>query len=76
MFNACSFNELNFVRFGEETYNIEVPCLTMKEMRHLNAQLPKVGAAALALPGVPPSDIERYAELYRYFPTFAEAIFT
>jgi hypothetical protein len=48
----------------------------MKEMRYLNAQLPKGGAAAVTLPGVPPSDIERYAEIYRYFPTFAEAIFT
>jgi hypothetical protein len=75
-FDACSFNELNFVRFGEEAYAIEVPCLTMKEMRHLNAQLPQAGAAAVDLPGVPPSDIEHYAELYRYFPTFAEAIFT
>ena len=75
-FDACSFNELNFVRFGEEAYAIEVPCLTMKEMRHLNAQLPQGGVAAVTLPGVPPSDIERYAELYRYFPTFAEAIFT
>ena len=75
-FDACSFGELNFVHFGEEPYVIEVPCLTMKEMRHLNAQLPQAAAAALTLPGVPPSDIKRYAELYRYFPTFAEAIFT
>lgn len=75
-FDACSFDELNFVRLGDEPYAIEVPCLTMKEMRHLNAQLPQAAAAALNLPGVLPSDIERYAELYRYFPTFAEAIFT
>lgn len=75
-FDSCSFNELNFVRSGEEPYAIELPCLTMKEMRYLNAQLPKGGAAGVTLPGVPPSDIERYAEIYRYFPTFAEAIFT
>ncbi|PYP85883.1 MAG: hypothetical protein DMF61_15090 [Blastocatellia bacterium AA13] len=75
-FEACSFNELDFIRFGEEAYAIDVPCLTMKEMRHLNAQLPEAEAAALSLPGVSTSDIRRYAELYRYFPTFTEAIFT
>lgn len=75
-FDACSFGELSFIRFGEEACTIQVPCLTMKEMRYLNAQLPKKARAKVALDGVPPSDIERYAELYRYFPTFAEAIFT
>jgi Putative O-methyltransferase len=75
-FDASYFSELSFCRFGQEPYTIQVPCLTMKEMRQLNAQLPKTPAAELSLPGVPSSDIQRYAELYRYFPTFAEAIFT
>lgn len=75
-FDACSFNELNFVRFEEEPYTINVPCLTIKEIRHLNAQLPRVAIDEVDIPGVPPSDIKHYAELYRYFPTFAEAIFT
>jgi len=74
--DACSFNELSFVRIGEEVYSIDVPCLTIKEMRQLNSQLPRRGVDEVTLPGVPKSDIERYAELYRYFPTFAEAIFT
>jgi hypothetical protein len=75
-FDACGFSDLDFVRTGEEPYVIEVPCLTMKEIRHLNAQLPNASMDGLAVPGVPPSDIERYAELYRYFPAFVEAIFT
>lgn len=75
-FDACSFHELNFVRFGEEPYTIKVPCLTIKEMRHLNAQLPKAAFDEISIPGAPLSDIKHYAELYRYFPTFAEAIFT
>lgn len=75
-FDACSFNELSFTRFGEEAYSIKVPCLTIKEMRHLNSQLPRLAAGQVSLPGVPKADIEHYAELYRYFPTFAEAIFT
>ncbi len=73
-FDACFFNELDFVRFEEEPFMIKVPCLTLKEMRHLNSQLPRVGTDEVDIPGVPTSDIKRYAELYRYFPTFAEAI--
>jgi len=72
--DACSFSELNFVRHEDVAYTIKIPCLTMKEMRHLNTQLPK--GEAVNLPGVPKSDIESYAELYRYFPAFVEAIFT
>ena len=75
-FDACSFDKLPFIRFEEEAYTIEVPCLTLKEMRHLNARLPRKKHASLKLSGVPSSDIKAYAELYRYFPTFAEAIFT
>lgn len=74
--NACSFNELHFVRDGEEAYVITVPCLTLNEMRYLNAHLPLIGASTVTLSGVPPSDIEQYAKLYRYFPIFTEAVFT
>jgi hypothetical protein len=73
--DACGFSSLEFVRPSDEPYRIEVPCLTPKEMRHLNANLPKASAAALSMPGVPASDIAQYAEIYRYFPTFAEAAF-
>ena len=75
-FDACLFNELDFVRLEEEPYMIKVPCLTLTEMRHLNSQLPRVGTDELAMPGVPPSHIKHYTELYRYFPTFTEAIYT
>jgi hypothetical protein len=73
-FEICSFKELDFSRFKNEAYNIQVPCLTLKEMRHLNTQLPRGGK--VTLPGVPGPDIERYAKLYRYFPVFTETIFT
>ena len=67
-FNACSFDELPFVCSGEEAYTIKVPCLTLKEMRHLNAQLPEREGTSLDIPDVPPEDVEAYAKLYRYFP--------
>jgi hypothetical protein len=97
--NSCGFNELPFVRTGQKPYDIEVPCLTLKEMSYLNATLPLVAitaplaedlAAAVRnepaatlpattgittqIPGVPPSDVEKYARVYRYFPAFAETV--
>lgn len=74
-FDACSFSELAFSREADEPYAIKVPCLTLKEISYLNVQLPKTAITELKLPGVGPSDISQYAEIYRYFPTFTEAIF-
>ncbi|MFT3783689.1 MAG: hypothetical protein QM790_16880 [Nibricoccus sp.] len=76
LFDACAFNKLPFTRTEEEPYEIRVPCLTVKEVRHLNSQLPKPAEAALSAPGVPQSDLETYAEVYRYFPSFGEIIFS
>lgn len=74
-FDACAFEKLPFVRPGDEPYEIRVPCLTTKEIRHLNAQLPKVASEALVAPGVPQADLSTYAEVYRYFPSFSEVLF-
>ena len=73
-YEACAFDELKFVRCEESAYTINAPCLTSKEMRHLNSQLPQGGV--VNIPGVPNGDIEKYAELYRYFPAFVEAIYS
>jgi len=72
---ACAFEELPFVRGGEEAYNIQVPCLTPKEMRHLNAQLPHRQLDQIKIPDVSTRDVALYAELYRYFPAFTEVVF-
>lgn len=74
-FDACSLDGLGFTRPGPDYYEIRVPCLTMAEMRHLNSRLPHDGTSSLALPGVTESEVQQYAEIYRFFPTFAETIF-
>jgi hypothetical protein len=74
-FAACDFGDLDFARTAGVPYRIEVPHLTMKEMRHLNAQLPRIGKGLDAPPGVSDADIAKYAEIYRYFPTYAESVF-
>lgn len=68
----CAFQHLSFVRSDLDPYLIEVPNLTYREIRHLEAQLPAEDFVGLDAPAVPKSDVERFARLYRYFPTFAE----
>jgi hypothetical protein len=73
---ACGFDNLPFIRNGSEPCNIKAPCLTPKEIRHLNSQLPRKSSSNLRVPGVPDADVERYAEVYRYFPSFSEVLFS
>ena len=71
-YERCAFeNDFYFCRTGEDAYNIRVPRLTFKEIRTLNEHMP------LASKGFPftylhQSDMEDYANIYRYFPTFSE----
>lgn len=75
VFESCAFGKLHFVRHGDDAFNIRIPCLTTKEISHLNTQLPSDNAATLSAPGVPRADIAKYAEVYRYFPSFSEIVF-
>lgn len=68
----CSFENLDFIRTGDEPYRIEVPSLTYREIRHLDRQLPIDDSAKLQAAAIPQEDLERYSRVYRYFPTFAE----
>jgi len=69
----CGFEQLDFVRTGEESCTIEVPSLTLKEIRYLDRQLPCADLAQIDAPSIPAKDISRYAQIYRYFPAFVEA---
>lgn len=70
----CRFDDISFVvPCGGPPVEIEVPSLTLKEVRHLNSQLPGTARSKISCPGVAPADVSKYAEVYRWFPTFAEA---
>lgn len=71
----CHFGTLDFIRPGEESYQIEVPNLTFREMHHLNRQLPTTEKKTLKAKSIPADDLLKYRRIYRYFPRFAEAEF-
>ncbi len=69
----CNFDSLPFVRTDENPYLIEVPPLTLKEVRHLNAQLPIDDPADLEASRIPEEHLNQYSRVYRHFPSFVEA---
>jgi hypothetical protein len=71
--DLVDFESLPFVRPGSDPWHIEVPSLTLREMKHLDRQLPSADPRQLTAPRVPTADLERYARLYRYFPGFVDA---
>lgn len=76
LIRECAFGSLPFIRpAGMEALRIEVPSLTLKEMRMLDRFLPGNYPDDANLEGVPPEDAQKYAGLYRYFPSFVDADF-
>jgi hypothetical protein len=74
--DECAFQELDFYRSDEKAYPLgKVPLLTFKEIRALNSCLPFVDDDTeykKSLPPISEEDKNKYARLYRYYPTFAE----
>jgi hypothetical protein len=66
------FDKLAFYRPGADSFNIEVPKLTFREIRELNEYLPCSDVAAIPVP-IDEIDKTLYSLIYRYFPAFAEA---
>jgi hypothetical protein len=73
LYASCGFKDLFYVRSGSDPFEIRVPCLTVREVRALSAQLPREPGKQLVGPGIPEADLEKFAQIYRYFPSFAEA---
>lgn len=71
----AAVKQLPFARTSasDSAYQIDVPPLTFREMRHLDAQLPHSSIDEIDLPGVVRLVKQRYQRVYRYFPRFVEA---
>jgi hypothetical protein len=64
---------MDFYRaIGVDAFRIEPPVFTHKELLHLEAQVPRK-RKNLQLAGVPDSDLQNYARIYKYYPAFVEA---
>lgn len=69
IFDQCAFSDLPFVRSGPESFLIDTPKLTTREIKRLEMQMPLNGAA-LDRGAMPPRDADSYVSIYRYFHHF------
>jgi hypothetical protein len=79
-------DDLDYIRYGVDPFEINYPQLTFKEIHLLDSFLPgrinkKTGEIIQDkkykrnIPTLPASDKIDYSKIYKYFPTFAETIF-
>jgi hypothetical protein len=71
--SKCDFEDFDFIKTGEDFYSIEVPSLTIKEIKYLDTKLPCADVTSIRAHAIPPIDIKRYSRIYRYFPAFVDA---
>ncbi len=69
-FDACAFDRLDFVRRGKEGFRINSPKLTLREISHLERQLPLPPGTDVDFGPMPQRDAEEFIRLYRYLPAF------
>ncbi len=67
------WDDLSFVRTSDQPYVIDAPCLTLKEIRYLEAHLPIGAEKTKREPLIPKMITEKYAKVYRYYPMYAAA---
>ena len=72
LFEAAGIGEFDFVRTGEEAIELQIPKLTLREIRYLNQRLPTTPSALKDLKKIPQEHVVRFSELYRYYPAFTE----
>lgn len=76
-----AFEELPFIQESAESYKIQSPNLTFREIKALDKALPdsmeqnngKFKNKKLQKIPLIPTDIKNYSKLYRYFPNFTES---
>lgn len=67
----CAFADFNYICETTQSFKIEVPNLTFREIHYLNQLLPFPGDPPQLF--IPPKEIAQYSKIYRYFPAFTEA---
>jgi hypothetical protein len=83
IFDNYKVGEYNFLSSNESTFNIEIPILTMKEVRFLNSQMPdgiddegNIVDDSLKgnfNPNLTATEVLKFASIYRFFPHYTEA---
>jgi len=75
-FRCCDFESLDCYRSGDDSYSIDVPNLTMKEINRLHENMPLsrdgIDRSKLSEKVFSEKDILNFSKIYKYFPNFSE----
>lgn len=73
--NSLNLDYFEFYRDGEEAYSIDVPSLTMKEIKALLEVMPSSSQADRRQLEkiIPPKEVEQFAKIYKYLPIFTDS---
>lgn len=68
-FESCRFGNIDFIAEFDRSVRIEMPKLTIRELRKLEQLLP--GGDPLEVGHIPMSEATKFRRMYRYFPNFS-----
>lgn len=68
---SCAFDKLDFLPDGQKKLRIEMPKLTIREIRHIEQKLPLDAGEVLEIEDIPEKEIQNFVKIYRYFPNFS-----
>jgi Putative O-methyltransferase len=63
---ACRFEDLDFIRLGEDPCRLVVPVVTAREAALIESQLPVQDGADPKVPGMTADDVRDYINVYRW----------
>jgi hypothetical protein len=72
LIDGCRLTELSFYRESDDDYCIEVPNLTLKEIRFLSEVMPSTEVKPIEPKIFAVKDVELFKMNYKYFPNFTE----
>lgn len=72
LLESCKLHELSFFRDGQESYEINIPNLTSKEIRFLMEKMPRTEELKLDNTIFNSADVTEFQKNYRYYPSFME----
>lgn len=71
LIDQCHFETLDFLPSPIKPIRINIPKLTVRELKKLESQLPLGEGDKLQIGHIPQSDADHFVSLYRYLPNFA-----